>query len=157
CRPWPSWPAPSPPGARCASTRWSPCAASENPPMSAFLQNVGYGLRIMRRSPGFTTLAVLTLALGIGATTAIFSGARGVLCRPLPFPDPGRLVLVRDHQPPSTDTPVAFEEFRAWRERFVSFEEMGAYWNTTSILTGSGEPEEIWSVRLSATLLPVLG
>jgi putative ABC transport system permease protein len=125
--------------------------------MDTLVQDVRYALRTMRRSPGFTTLAVLTLALGIGATTAIFSVARGVLFRPLPFREPERLVLVEDHQPPSSDTPVSFGEFLAWRERIGSFEGLAASFNSTSALTGAGEPEEIWSVRASSALLPLLG
>jgi putative ABC transport system permease protein len=125
--------------------------------MSGLLQDVRYGLRTMRRDLGFTTLAVLTLALGIGATTVIFSVARGVLFRPLPFREPERLVLVEDRQPPSQDTPVSFPEFLAWRERIGAFESLAAGFNTTCALTGTGDPEEIWSVRASAAMLPLLG
>ena len=77
--------------------------------MSDILGDVRYALRALGRSPGFATIAVLTLALGMGATTVIYSVARGVLFRPLPFRDPGRLVLAQDHQPPFTGS-VAFEK-----------------------------------------------
>ncbi|PYT34121.1 MAG: hypothetical protein DMF52_13840 [Acidobacteria bacterium] len=125
--------------------------------MSSLLQDVRYGLRTLRRAPGFTTLAVLTLALGIGATTAIFSVARGVLFRPLPFREPERLVLVQDRQPPSDDTPVSYPEFLSWKESIGAFEGLAASFNTTCALTGAGEPEEIWTVRASSALLPLLG
>src|SRR5437867_1459508 len=125
--------------------------------MSSLLQDVRYGLRTLRRAPGFTTLAVLTLALGIGATTAIFSVARGVLFRPLPFREPERLVLVQDRQPPSDDTPVSYPEFLAWRDSIGAFEGLAASFNTTCALTGAGEPEEIWTVRAYSALLPLLG
>jgi putative ABC transport system permease protein len=125
--------------------------------MSGLLQDVRYGLRTLRRAPGFTTLAVLTLALGIGATTVIFSVARGVLFRPLPFREPERLVLVQDRQPPSDDTPVSYPEFLSWRESIGSFEGLAASFNSSCALTGAGEPEEIWSVRASSSLLPLLG
>ena len=125
--------------------------------MSGLLQDVRYGLRTLRRSLGFTTLAVLTLALGIGSTTVIFSVARGVLFRPLPFREPERLVLVQDRQPPSDDTPVSYPEFLSWRESIGSFEGLAASFNSSCALTGAGEPEEIWSVRASSSLLPLLG
>src|SRR2546422_8418339 len=125
--------------------------------MSSLLQDVRYGLRTLRRAPGFTTLAVLTLALGIGATTAIFSVARGVLFRPLPFREPERLVLVQDRQPPSDDTPVSYPEFLSWKESIGAFEGLAASFNTTCALTGAGEPEEIWTVRASPPSLPFSG
>ncbi len=125
--------------------------------IDTLLQDVRYGLRTLRRGPGFTTLAVLTLGLGIGATTVIFSVARGVLFRPLPFRQPESLVLVEDRQPPASDTPVSYSEFLAWRERIGAFAGLAASFNTTCALTGAGQPEEIWSVRASSALLPLLG
>src|SRR5262245_3579848 len=125
--------------------------------MNGLLQDTRYGLRTMRRSPGFTILATLTLALGIGATSVIFSVARGVLFRPLPFPEADRLVLVQDRQPPSADTPASYQEFLSWRESIRPFDNLAASFNTDCALTGSGEPEEIWAVRASASLLPLLG
>src|SRR5207249_4694354 len=94
---------------------------------------------------------------GIGATTVIFSVARGVLFRPLPFLKPESLVLVEDRQPPASDTPVSYTEFLAWRERIGAFAGLAASFNTTCALTGAGQPEEIWSVRASSALLPMLG
>src|SRR5262245_32375900 len=125
--------------------------------MNGLLQDARYGLRTMRRSPGFTILATLTLALGIGSTSAIFSVARGVVFRPLPFPNPDRLVLVQDRQPPSTDTPASYQEFLSWRDSIRSFDSLAASFNTDCALTGSGQPEQVWAVRASASLLPLLG
>src|SRR5262245_7723159 len=125
--------------------------------MNGFLQDARFGLRTMRRSPGFTVLATLTLALGIGATSVIFSVARGILFRPLSFPEPERLVLVQDRQPQAYDTPASYQEFLSWRESIGSFSSLAASFNTTCALTGSGQPEELWAVRASASLLPLLG
>lgn len=116
-----------------------------------------YGLRTMRRSPAFATVAILTLALGIGATTVILSVARGVLFRPLAFKDVDRLVLVWDRQPPGTDTPASYSEFLEWREHVTPLESVAAWFSTSFTLTGEGEAEEIWGERVSAALLPMLG
>ncbi|HEV8702067.1 MAG TPA: ABC transporter permease [Candidatus Polarisedimenticolia bacterium] len=124
--------------------------------MSGLLRDLRYGLRTMRRSPGFAAVAILTLALGIGATTVILSVARGVLFRPLPFREADRLVLIWDHQPPSSDTPVSYSEFLEWREHISSLESVAAYFGTSFTLTGEGEAEEIWAERVSAALLPML-
>ena len=125
--------------------------------MSDLFKDLRYGLRGMWRSPGFTTVAVLTLALGIGATTVILSVARGVLFRPLAVKDVDRLVVVWDQQPPAINTPASYNEFLEWREHVTSLESVAAYFNTSVTLTGDGEAEEIWGVRASAALLPMLG
>lgn len=125
--------------------------------MSDLVRDLRYGLRAMWRTPGFTTVAILTLALGIGATTVILSVARGVLFRPLPFQKADRLVLVRDRQPPGSDNPASYSEFLEWREHIPSLEGVAAWFNTSFTLTGDGEAEEIYAVRVSAALLPMLG
>ena len=125
--------------------------------MNETWRDLRYGLRGLIRSPGFTLIAILVLAVGIGANTAIFSVVNGVLLRPLPFRDPDRLVMVRDLQPPSDETPMDYDEFRDWREQEQLFEEVSGFFNANYTLTGSGEPEELRCVRTSANLFPMLG
>jgi putative ABC transport system permease protein len=125
--------------------------------MSSLLADLRYGIRILRKNPGFTVVAVLTLALGIGANTAIFSVVNSVLLRPLPVKQPERLVLVRDTQPGVDDAPASYPEYLDWKDRAKTFEELGAFFNTTFSLTGSGEPEQLRAMRVSASLFPMLG
>jgi putative ABC transport system permease protein len=110
----------------------------------------------MLKQPGFTAVAVIALALGIGANTAIFSAVNAVLLRPLPFPEPERLVLVRDLQQ-TDETPASYPEYLDWKEQGRSFEDLAAAFNTSYSLTGQGEPEQLLGVRVSANLLPMLG
>jgi putative ABC transport system permease protein len=116
--------------------------------IDTFFQDVRYGLTMLRRNPGFTFVATLTLALGIGATTAIFSVVNAVLLRPLPYRDPDRLVIV-----PSAEG----RDFLRWREQAKAFENMAAYDGGTAILTGSGEPERLEAKLVSAELFATLG
>jgi putative ABC transport system permease protein len=118
-----------------------------------------YGLRALAKNPGFTAVAVVTLALGIGANTAIFSVVNTVLLRPLPFKDPERLVMVWEdaskHGFPR-DTPAA-ANFVDWREQNRVFEGMSAIAEESFNLTGAGEPERIDGRRVSANLFALLG
>ena len=125
--------------------------------MDHLIQDLRYGTRTLLKSPGFTAVAVLTLALGIGANTAIFSVVDTLLLRPLPLKDPGRLVLVRDTQPGVDNAPASYPEYLDWKERSKTFEALGAFFNTTFSLTGKGEPEELPALRISAGLFPMLG
>jgi putative ABC transport system permease protein len=124
-----------------------------------FWQDLRYGLRMLRKSPGFTTVAVLTLALGIGATTVIFSAAYAVLLKPLPFKDPGRLVFVRKKNPPRgwTQNPISPAEVLAWRNESAVFEDLAAFTNSSCVLTGAGEAEEDPCEIVSSNLFPLLG
>ena len=116
-------------------------------------QDLKYGLRTMRRSPGFAAVAVLTLALGIGANTAIFSVVNAVLLRPLPYRDPARLVTVLH----DGWKPVAPANFFDWREQSSSFESVAAaqLWSLT--MTGQGQPEQLELLQTSAEMFRVLG
>ncbi|HEX7316913.1 MAG TPA: ABC transporter permease [Pyrinomonadaceae bacterium] len=116
-------------------------------------QDLRYGLRTMRREPGFAAVAVLTLALGIGANTAIFSVINAVLLRPLPYRDPARLVTVLH----DGWKPVAPANFLDWREQSSSFESMAAaqLWSLT--LTGLDRPEQLDLLQTSAEMFQVLG
>ena len=131
--------------------------------MSSTLYDLRFALRQLRKSPGFTLTAVLTLAFGIGATTAIFSIVEGVLLRPLPFPQPDRLVIsrrycrghgsdIRRRSPASrlprfAPTCRTREASRAWAR--IS--------KTTYELSGVGDPAQINAARLTASMFPVLG
>ncbi len=116
-------------------------------------QDFKYGLRTMRRAPGFTAVAVLTLALGIGANTAIFSVVNAVLLRPLPYRDPARLVTVLH----DGWKPVAPANFLDWREQSRSFESIAAaqLWSLT--MTGQDRPEQLSVLQTSAEIFQVLG
>ena len=120
--------------------------------MTDLRQDVLYGLRMLRRNPGFTAVAVLTLALGIGANTAIFSVVNAVMLRPLPFEEPDRLVYVWESNP-GRGWPrfsVSPPNFMDWRVQNLSFENLAAYNSGTSVLTGSGDAERIPSVSVSS-------
>src|SRR5579864_1214419 len=95
--------------------------------MNGLLQDIRYALRQLRKSPGFTAIAVLTLALGIGATTAIYSVVYGVLLRPLPYADPGRLVSIFEITNQGTRNRLADPNFDDFRDQSHSFESMAKY------------------------------
>src|SRR5262249_30198539 len=121
--------------------------------MGSGLEDLRYGARTLYKNSGFTAVAVVTLAVGIGANTAIFSAVNAVLLQPLPYKDPGRLVVV----PHGGHNPVAPANFIDWRNQNSVFERMGAaeYW--TPNLTGGDSPEKIWALQLSPDILPLLG
>ncbi|HKW87135.1 MAG TPA: ABC transporter permease [Candidatus Acidoferrales bacterium] len=108
-------------------------------------QDIRYGLRMLRKSPGFTVVAVLTLALGIGANTAIFSVVDAVLLRPLPYPDAKQLVMVYQASPKIGDLKngLSYPNFQDWRRSAHSFEEMAAMRASQFALSGSGEATNI--------------
>src|SRR3974390_564764 len=111
------------------------------PIVETFWQDVRYGARILWRNPGFTMVAVLTLALGIGANTAIFSVINGVLLQPLPYRDPSRLVIMGEKTPEFDSMSVAYPNFLDWEKQSRSFERLGAHRWTAYDLTGGGLPE----------------
>jgi predicted permease len=123
--------------------------------MESMLKDLRFGLRMLRVRPGFTLVAMLTLAVAISANTIIFSAVNAVLLRPLSYPDPERLVLLRDVQDSET-TPASYAEYLSWKEQAASFSDLGAYFNSSYSLTGEGEPEELLAVRASANLLTML-
>jgi putative ABC transport system permease protein len=131
--------------------------------IEALIQDLRYGARMLMKSPGFTFVAMLTLALGIGANTAIFSVVNGVLLRALPYYEPERLVMVWGHRPilqaqiGLEDFPVAVADFVDWRNQNQVFEQMAAMWTPRMNLTGGGEPESVVGLRASASLFPLLG
>jgi predicted permease len=125
--------------------------------MDTLLQDLRFSLRLLQRQPGFTALLVLTLALGIGANTAIFSAVDGVLLRPLALPAPERLVLVWGHHPDTGRQTVSLPDFLDWREGSPAFESLAAFGMASLNLTGGGEPEQLRGVRVTANYFETLG
>lgn len=124
-----------------------------------FIQDLRYAGRMQRKNPGFTIVAIIALALGIGANTAIFSVVNTVLLRPLPYKDPERLAMVWEdaskHGYPR-DTPAA-ANFVDWRDQNTTFESMAAIADESFNLTGVGDPERLEGRLVSANLFPLLG
>src|SRR5687767_9593849 len=122
-------------------------------------RDIRYGIRALRRTPGFTAVATLTLALGIGANTAIFSVVNTVLLKPLAYRDPDALVFVweRNTAIGKDRDAVTPPNYLDWKSRNVVFEHLGAYRYGGFSLTGSGEPESITAVTLSSSLFRALG
>ncbi|MBO0727237.1 MAG: ABC transporter permease, partial [Blastocatellia bacterium] len=121
------------------------------------IQDLRFGARMLRKNPGFTFVAVLTLALGIGANSAIFSVVNAVLLRDLPYREPDRLVMlsyIRSREGASFARPA---EFLDWRGQAKTFEQIAAYRYDNADLTGSGEPERLESAIISANLFATLG
>ena len=129
--------------------------------MRALWQDVRYGLRMLAKSPGFSALVILTLALGIGANTAIFSVVNAVLLRPLPFEEPDRLMQIW-HTPPQASFPgiptftVSPANFLDWRARSQAFEGMSAYGFGQYTLTGTGHPEAVRMVAVTSGFFSIL-
>jgi len=122
------------------------------------LQDIHYGLRILRKSPGFTTIAILTLALGIGANTAIFSVVQGVLLAPLPYSEPERLVLVWQYNLAlKHPISVSYPDFLDWQRGARSFQQMAAYDSQDRNLTAPGTPEHVNGEEISSGFLGMLG
>src|SRR5271155_431741 len=129
--------------------------------MESLFQDMRYALRRLRKSPGFTLTAVLTLAFGIGATTAIFSIVEGVLLRPLPFADPSRLFILGDHIDGAGDAismpVVTAPEVPTYIREMQGTLTLGAFTPTGYELSGIGEPAQINATRLSGDGFKVLG
>jgi len=120
-------------------------------------EDLRYGLRMLRKNPGFTVVAVLTLAVGIGATTAIFSLVEGVLLRPLPFQDADRLVLLGDHLGGRPGMSVRAREIATYTSAAQTFSSLGGYITASFELSGGAQPEQIDAVRLNSRMFPTLG
>src|SRR5580658_10223085 len=125
--------------------------------MMSFWQDVRYGLRVLLKNPGFTAIAVLTLALGIGANTALFSVVNGVLLNPLPYPNPDRLVAVYANTDSTGLSSISYPNFEDWQRDNHSFSALGAFRTEEYNLTGAGEPERLHGHMVSADLFPALG
>ena len=121
--------------------------------LERFAQDLRYGARLLRRSPAFTAVAILTLALGIGANTAILSVVEAVLLRPLAYADPGRLVVLLHRG----YNPVAPANYLDWKVRTRSFRSMGAAEAWSANLTSGSDPEKLSAMRLTPEIFPMLG
>jgi predicted permease len=118
--------------------------------------DIRFGARMLRRSPGFTAVAVLTLALGIGANTAIFSVVNAVLIHPLPYPNASRLTIIWSTWGKETRGPASGPEMMELRKRMRAFDEIGGIWATTGTITGTTEPEQVRLAFTTANFLPLL-
>ena len=124
--------------------------------MEGLLQDLGYGFRVLRRSPVFAMVAVLTLALGIGANTAIFSIFNAVLLSPLPYPHPEQLVAMGASKPNFQNGSISYPNFRDWQKDNRTFQSMAVFRATDYSLTGMGDAEEIPAQLVSSDLFPML-
>src|SRR5262245_3008120 len=120
-------------------------------------QDLRYAFRTLRKARGFTAIAILTLALGIGANTAIFSVVNGVLLRPLSYPDAGRLLMIYESTAEFAQGSVSYENYLDWRRQSRVFEDMGVSGSGDLNFTGSGEPEQLAGRYVSPSLLKVAG
>ena len=128
--------------------------------LDTFARDVRYAARTLARTPGFAVLAVLIIALGIGANTAIFSLVSAVLLEPLPFVEPDELVVLWDDGSAvggSPRSPISLASYVDWRERSTSLEGIAAFQSRSYNLTGDGEPERLDALRTTPNLLSILG
>lgn len=121
------------------------------------LQDLRYGARTLRKSPGFAAVAILTLALGIGVNTALFSVVNGVLLNPLPYPQPNQLVELWWDRTPGQHSSVPYLNFLDWQKESTAFSAVGGYLQDNVIVTGAGEPERVDGVKISANFFDLLG
>jgi putative ABC transport system permease protein len=127
--------------------------------METFFHDLRYGLRSLRQSPGLAAVAVLALGLGIGANSAIFSVVDAALLRPLPFHDPGRLMLVLESNPSKgyPSFPLSPLNYIDYRDQNSAFERLAAFESTSFILTGAGDPAKLDGARVAAGFVDTLG
>src|ERR671939_1967533 len=127
--------------------------------MDNLLQDIRYALRVCVRTPGFTAVAVVAFALGIGANTAIFTIVNAALIERLPFKDPSRLVVVWEvsSRRPGRSNTVGPANYLRWRERATSFEDLAGFVDTRTNLTGAGDPEELTVQNVTAGFFSIVG
>jgi predicted permease len=128
--------------------------------IESLIQDLRYGLRILRKNPGFALVGVLTLALGIGANTAIFSVIEAVILRPLPYKNPTQLVILADSEDPESGA-FLFQDVWAFKSRSRSFEDIAAYYRDSGFsrvtLTSGAEPESVQGAFVSANFFQLMG
>ena len=129
--------------------------------LEGLLRDARHALRMIRRNPGFSSAAILSLALGIGANTAIFSIVNAVLIRPLPYPDAEALVGVfnagETRGKPSADMGFGPGLYAAWRKHSTTFDEFGVWGQAPATVTGVGDPEQVNAITITQGILPALG
>ncbi len=126
--------------------------------METLLKDLRYGVRMLMKRPAFTAIAIIALALGIGANTAIFSVVNAVLLRPLPYDNPDQIMIVKETNYPRglADMNVSLPDFKAWREQNQVFDHVAAHQYENYNITGTDEPERIQGLLTSSDLFPVL-
>ena len=124
--------------------------------MDTLLKDIRYGIRSLLRRPGFAVLAVVTLALGIGANTAMFSVINAVLLRPLPYPEPDRLVWMNESGDEVTNRWPSYPNFLDWRERNQVFESMSTFRGWSVTLTGADQPVNLTARMVTADYFKVM-
>ncbi|HYL65279.1 MAG TPA: ABC transporter permease [Candidatus Methylomirabilis sp.] len=120
-------------------------------------QDLRYALRMLRKSPGFAVIAILTLALGIGANTSLFSVVNGVLLNPLPYPYANQVAIVVNWFPGYGEGSISYPDFLDWVRLNHTFSSLAAYRQTSFNLTGQGDAERVSAMELSASFFPLLG
>lgn len=125
--------------------------------MQSFWQDIRYSSRMLVKDPGFSVIAIVTLALGIGANTALFSIVNGVLLNQLPYAEPQRLVALYSKSPEASRDSISYPNFLDWRRENHSFSTLASYRPDDCNLTGTGEPERLKTDMVSATFFPLLG
>ena len=124
--------------------------------MQHLIQDVRFALRLVRRTPGFTAVVIVTLALGIGATTAIFSVVHAALLKPLPFKHSDRVVMAQYGSGPADSAVLSYPKLRQWRDWDV-FEQLAGYFNWNATIGGTEEAELLFGMRTTASFFAVLG
>jgi hypothetical protein len=127
--------------------------------MHNLLQDIRYGARMLLKNPAFSIAAVIALALGIGANTAIFSVINGVLLSPLPYPHPDQLAMVwlDNRKQGIRDDVTSYPNFLDWRDRNKTFQSMSGMRDLTVNLTGAGDPEELRGSAVSSGFFQLIG
>jgi len=125
--------------------------------METLLQDIVYAIRQLRRSPGFAAVAVITLGLGIGANTSLFSIVNGVLLNRLPYPEPDRLVTLSESKPNFEYGSISYPNFRDWQKDNHTFSSMAIYRSSAFSLTGIGDAEQVSGEFVSSDLFSLLG
>jgi predicted permease len=122
-----------------------------------FFGDVGFGVRTFRKNPGFAIVAILTLALGIGANTAIFSVVQGVVLAPLPYPQPDRLVMALESRPGLSQTGISYPDFRDWQHDSSSFAQIAAFSTRSYDLSAPGTSEHLDGMEVTSGFFATLG
>jgi hypothetical protein len=121
------------------------------------IADIRYALRTLRTRPGFSAVAILTLALGIGANSAIFTVVNAVLLRPLPFQDADRLVMLAEHAGAIPTITTSWEDYQDWRDQTKSYDPFGAVRSLTMTMADGAEPERLPAKMVTASLMATLG